>query len=450
MISDFPQSLPHSEEAERAVLGAVLLKPEVLADLGLEPEHFYPEKHQVIFEAMQHLSKSEYGGTVDTLTVNSYLEAEGKLDIVGGLAYLAQLDLDLPDVDRVGVYAEIVLDRHRKRQAIMLGSELIRAALDQPGNGNGHFPAAVERISASLAGLSRKPKGSTLASAQEATDAAWEWLDAGELAVPGVTTGLPAVDALIGAMQPGHLWLIGAEASVGKTVLGAQCAWREARRGGGVVIFALEGTARELTLRQAAAETSIPYSRLDRRQDLKQPDFSVLARWLQWASTLPLWIEETPELGVDQVAARVRELQDRTPISLVMIDYLGLMRRPGGRDSYRGLEMVAQGLQAIAKDLKATTLVMHQLNKLHGRKPTLADLQEAGHKEAHGVILLDRPHLKDKPALRDLIGTLTVAKNRGGETGEIPIRLDGPFMRFREVESYHRIEPEPRERERYV
>ena len=445
--------LPHSEEAERAVLGAILMDNSVLNTIAsLRMADFYFDRHQVIFEACVTLAADHL--PADLRTIQAKLESAGTIDIAGGLAYLTSLDLDLPELSRVAVYANIVRDRAVLRQLIRAAGQLMRSCVDRPR------PAAevvdehqrrIEAVRQDLAGVAGDT-GPTLAR---------ELLEVGDFLAENYTStegavfsGIGPLDSLIGGFRPGTLWVFGARTSVGKTALALQIASAAALLGNqATAFFSLEMTGAELLERVISARSHVGYDKV-RSRALSDYERRECGRVIEDLKQAPLHIDDRSGLRVGEIAARSHRLHQQSgPLRLVVVDYLGLLRLDGPEDERHDLRLgeAAAGLARLAKDLHLVVIAVAQLSRRseqEKRKPIISDLadSDAIARHAFGVALLHRDRDPENPALLTNDGALVLAKHRGGASGEVKLLFDGSLQRFRAIDHYRQA-PEEEDRE---
>lgn len=426
--------MPRSEEAERAVLGAVLLDPRLLGEVRSRLHHadFWLPKHAWIYEGMLALAEG-----LDVQTLMAWLEDRG---LTSGpeavtVADLSGLDRELPDPSRIGLYVEIVYERALRRRTIEVAMDVEREAMSGQ--------SATEILTRALGRLTALSSSSTPGVGfRAAGEIIEEWLtDVSEQdgeREPGMMTGIPGVDRLIGGMERRHMWLIGARPGVGKTSLMLQAVAQEAlgAHPRHCAVFSLEMDERELLLRLMSQESGIRSSLL-RRGRMGKEDWAIvhaLRRHIRETGTIH--VDQQASINVGAIAARLRQLQQRVPVAAVFVDYLTLVASESVKDkSYERTQANARALAALAKEANVKMIVAAQLsrdNQKGNRKPRLADLREAGEEPAWGVMLLHRPETGDGDTL-STSGEVIVAKNRTGATGSVDVAFEGVTQRFREI-----------------
>ena len=434
-----PKSLPHSTESERAVLAGVLLEPETLPTIAgrLLPEDFYFEKHQVIYDAMIHLQRE--GVEIDLRTLQARLEQQKKLEQVGGLSYLAGLDVDLPDLGRIDSYVEIVKERSLRRRLIRACGEVTRACLDG-GLEAEEALAEAEKAVLSLGEEAISKGFSTLG--QVLGETLDELEERPGSALIGIPTGFIDFDRMTHGLNNGNLLIIAGRPGMGKTSLALNMAQHVAiQEKKAVGIFSLEMSAQELALRVLCSEADISFSRL-RSGHLSQRQSQGIVQTVRRIGDAPLHIDDSPNPSLLEVASKARRLRAEGDLQLVILDYLQLMQA-GGRYENRNLEIAAisRGLKQLAKELDIPVIALSQLSRQPERRggdhrPQLADLRESGsiEQDADLVAFVYREEMykPDDPSKKGL-AELIVAKHRNGETGTVDLAFFGETTTFRNL-----------------
>ena len=430
-------ALPHSEEAERAVLGGLLLEPLRLAEVRtrLEPRDWYVERHRLLYQAF--LDLADAGSTPDVLTLQAHLDQAGTLDAAGGLAYLSTLDLDLPDLSRLDEYAEIVKDRSVRRDLITGAQNTIReaAATARP----------VSELLADLRDSADKLLGRAARVRWEGAGAVLDRLlailEEGQSAtLRGLTTGYPDWDRLGPGFLRGGLYVIAGRPGMGKTSLALDLTRHvavELQRPVGV--FSLEMSADELGLKLGSAEANLATGRL-RAGRLSSQQWRDLFAAVRHLTAAPLYLDDTSGLVLRDLEARAWWLKAQHPdLALLVVDYLQLVTA-GVRVEQRRLEiaLITRRLKALAGELDLPVIVLSQLNRELTRRsdprPQLADLAESGaiEQDADQVAFVHRPEVytSEDESLRG-VAEVIIAKHRHGETGTVELTWLGATTSFR-------------------
>ena len=430
-------SLPYSEEAERAVLGALLLDPPRIAQVRarLEPRDLYLERHRRLYQAILHLSDS--GSTPDLLTLQAHFEQAGGLEEVGGLAYLATLDLDLPDLGRLDGYADVIKERSVRRDLIV---DVQRTLLEAASTARPvHELLADVRASADrLLGHAARGCWQT---AGEVVDRLLLTLEEGNgEAFCGLSSGFPGWDRLGPGLLPGGLYVVAGRPGMGKTSLALDLTRHVAvdlRRPVGV--FSLEMRCDELGLKLSSAEADLASGKL-RVGHLSGRQWKDLFAAARRMTAAPLFLDDSPGLGLRDLEARAWRLKVNHPgLALLVVDYLQLLNA-GIRVEHRRLEIayIARRLKELARELGVVVLALSQLNREPTRRsdarPQLADLAESDAIGQHAdqVAFVHRPEVyaPDDVSLRGLAEVI-VAKHRHGATGTVELVWAGATTSFR-------------------
>ncbi|MDA8017443.1 MAG: replicative DNA helicase [Thermoanaerobaculia bacterium] len=436
------KALPHSEESERAVLAAILLSPHVLpvVTARLEAEDFYLERHQLIFQCM--LVLQEEGTEIDLRTLQGKLELRNAFDTVGGMAYLAGLDLDLPDLGRIESYVEIVKERSIRRRLIQAAQKITFDSFES-GQEAQDVLAEAEKMVLGLGEEAIRRGFSVLGDVLEETVASLEERADGMI---GLETGFYDWDRITQGLVAGNLIIIAGRPGMGKTSFAINVTQHVAIRGKRpAAIFSLEMGEQELAQRIMASESDLPFGNL-RAGQLSEGQWTHLYETIRSIDHAPLYIDDTPNPTLVEIASKCRRLRAEHGIALLVVDYLQLMQA-GGKYESRQLEIAAisRGLKQLAKELDIPVVALSQLSRQTERRagdhrPQLADLRESGaiEQDADMVCFIYRDEIynKDDPDVKGL-AELIVAKHRNGQTGTIDLVFIGESTSFRNLDRVH-------------
>jgi len=432
-----PTSLPHSEESERAVLAAILLDPRLLPTVSgrLTDEDYFFEKHQVLYRAM--LDLQEAGTEIDLRTVQAKLEQQSELEKIGGIAYLSGLDLDLPDLGRIEHYAEIVKERSIRRRLIEASHRIVRDCLD----GGLEAQEALGRAEQAILGLGEEAIRRGFETLGDIfADTLEELEERHGSALLGVPTGFVDLDRMTHGLHKGNLIVVAGRPGMGKTSLALNIAQYVAlHEKGGVGVFSLEMSQQELALRILCSEAKIPFARL-RAGHLSKDEWRKIHEVERRTRESPLFIDDSPNPSLLEVASKARRLKAEKGLSLVILDYLQLMQA-GGKYENRNLEIgaISRGLKQLAKELELPVIALSQLSRQPERRgsdhrPQLADLRESGSIEQDADLVAfvyrDEVYHRDDPD-KEGLAELIVAKHRNGETGTVDLVFLGETTTFR-------------------
>ncbi len=436
--------LPYEPEAERAVLGAILLDPGALLQV-LEKLHggeFYLESHRIVYEACSRLHQR--GQAADLLTVTNHLREEGQLERVGGASYLSSLGDALPDVANVVHYAEIVHDKFVKRQLIATAQRILTTCtLDQ-----GAARDAVEVAQRDVYRIAEETLAGGLVHIRGLAERELQNLEESRTThstLTGTDTGIVRLNELTSGLQRKDLVILAARPAMGKTSLALNICTHAALRGGKkVAVFSLEMAAEQLVRRLMASEARVDQRRLATGY-LAKSDWPKLTMAAQTLQDVNMWIDDSASLTVLELSAKARRLKQEQGLDLVMVDYLQLMTG-GARFNSRHEEVsaISRGLKAVAKELDVPMLVLSQLSRQPERRggdhrPQLADLRESGsiEQDADVVMFIVRPAMYDPDVEDPRRAELIIAKQRNGPTGQIELIFQHEYTRFENADFGH-------------
>lgn len=426
---------PQSLDAERSVLGSILLASEAIDDVEpiLQPDHFYSDAHRTTFEILTAMRQA--GDKIDAVTVAEKLQAAGKFEDVGGVEFLEELLRTVPHAAHADYYAKTVRDKWCLRQIIYGCSQALRDAYDDSGKEAADILAVAER---ELSQVNEQiTNASSSSSLQDLLFDVFDEYRTGK--EPGIKTGFQDLDRLIHGLRPKELTVIAARPSVGKTSFVCNVAVNVAKTGAAVLFFSLEQGDRELGERMLSAESGLSLHAMrggEAIRDGKKQDALMLAS--QRLGGLPISVTDASGLTVSKIAAITRIHKRRHDIKLVVVDYLQLIE-PDNRREPREQQVSAMSrqLKGLAKDTNIAVVMLAQLNREieartgKSRKPRLSDLRESGsiEQDADTVLFLYRPSMHDEEA--DLSEAwLYLAKQRNGPTGDVRLAWFAEIMKF--------------------
>lgn len=433
-----PKNVPHSEESERAVLAGVLLDPALIPSVSarLTAEDFYAERHRVVYQAMLELQAAGTG--VDLRTLQAQLESQKHLEGVGGLAYLAGLDIDLPDLGRFDSYVEIVKERSVRRRLIQACGSITRDCLDGGLNAQealGRAEQAVlglgeEAIQRGFVRLGRVVQDTMADLEERPTDG-----------LIGVPTGFDDLDDKTRGLCAANLIIIAGRPGMGKTSLALNMAQYAAlEKGLTVGIFSLEMSQQELALRILSSKADVSGTAL-RSGHLSQKQWNRVIRTAKEVGTAPLYIDDSANPTLLEVSSKARRLRAEGALDLLILDYLQLMQA-GGKHENRNLEIAAitRGLKGLSKELNIPVVALSQLSRQperrgSDRRPQLADLRESGaiEQDADLVMFVYRDEVYHQDTEDQGVAELIIAKHRNGETGTIKLVFLGDITSFKNM-----------------
>ncbi|MHC8441830.1 MAG: replicative DNA helicase [Candidatus Eutrophobiaceae bacterium] len=434
--------LPHSPEAERALLGGLLIKADALIDLGeaiLETD-FYKESHQLIFRAIQALSNE--GAAVDVVTVAEWLENRQLLDKVGQVAYLAHLAEETPVVANINAYAEIIRKRAILRTLLKRLNEIGERVFNPKGQEYREILDFAEQSIFEIAERSQRAKQQCQkidAVLSVAANRIQELYDK-KNSITGLETGFGDLDHRTAGLQQSDLIIIAGRPSMGKTAFAVNIAeYVAVKSQKGVAIFSMEMPAEQLAIRMLASLGHVNQQSL-RTGQLSDPDWSRIASAISLLNNTSLFIDDTPSLSPAELRGRCRRLVRQHPLDLVIVDYLQLMHVPSIRNDNRVAEIshISRSLKAMAKELNVPVIALSQLSRAPesrpNRRPVMSDLRESGaiEQDADLILFLYRDEVGNADSKKKGEAELIIGKQRNGPIGTIKLAFDGKYVRFGE------------------
>jgi len=434
--------LPSNIEAERCILGAVLLDNHVLntAVERLRSEDFFLSQHRHIFERMIQLAEKRHA--IDTVTLMEDLSSHGVLEASGGVAYISQLADGLPRVTNVEHYARIVKEKAVLRSLIHSAAAIQEQALAAGDEAdtildraeNAIFQLAEDRVRTGLIGI------------KEVVRDGFERLEkifSEGRRITGLATGYAGLDNETAGLQPSELIILAARPSMGKTALALNIASNIALRHKlPVAIFSLEMSKESLLLRMLASEARVDAHKF-RTGHMNRDDWGKITGTLATLGEAPIWIDDSASSTVLEMGAKARRLVRDGGLSVMIVDYLQLVVPAGsGRGTNRQEEVagMSRALKGLAKELKIPVIVLSQLTRAperEDRKPQLSDLRESGaiEQDADVVMFINRPNFykTDLPEEDRAKAELIIAKQRNGPTGTLNFVFLGRHTRFEEA-----------------
>ena len=441
------RALPHSSEAEQAVLGAMLIDANCVKDVMelLRPEDFYLRQNRDIFETIHHMFL--YSRPIDGVTVAEEMEKTG-LAADNTRSYLAQMMDVTPTSANVLEYARIVQDKALMRQVASTAADITAMVQEGVGSAQDMLESAEQKVYAIRRGRSNQGMIPVSAVLQDVMAHLAELTASGGKTVPGVPTGLSALDEKINGMGRSDLLLLAARPGMGKTSMALNVALNAAKSTGKTVaIFSLEMSKEQLVTRLVASEGLIENQRLV-TGNLREADWQKIAEAASTLSRLDIRIDDNPLLTVADMNAKCRRLED---LGLVVIDYLQLMTSAGGR-GYQGenrqqaVSDISRMLKIMAKELQVPVVCLSQLSRANekrdDKRPMLSDLRESGaiEQDADLVLFLYRDDYYNADSEKHNIAECIVAKNRHGETGKVELRWLPEYTSFGTLENRYQEE----------
>lgn len=444
---------PQNIEAEQAVLGAIFLNTDALADAMeyVEPDDFYRRAHQILFQAMVDLNND--GEAIDILTVQNYLTTNNQLDDVGGVAYIAELATSVPTAANAGYYAKIVEEKSMLRRLISTATNIIT----QANNGDDDVPSLLDSAERQIMDVSERRNRSGF---REIKDVLNETLsDIDRLSqqsedITGLPTGYREFDKMTAGLQPDNLIILAARPAVGKTAFALNIAQNVATSTDtSVAIFSLEMSAESLVNRMLCAEGSINANHL-RTGQLDEGEWQNLIVAMGALSNTSIFIDDTPGIKMAEIRAKCRRLaKEKGNLGLVVIDYLQLIEGSNKESRQQEVSEISRQLKKLAKELSVPILALSQLSRgveqRQDKRPVLSDIRESGSIEQDADIVAflyrddyyERGESKseedgdDQDSLNQDVGEveLIIEKNRAGARGTVKLLFIKSYNKFSNI-----------------
>ena len=433
---------PQSLDSEEAVIGAILNNPSSMLKITeiLTPENFYKPANKLIYEAMRALMSKN--APIDVLTVCEYLKANDKIELAGGRQYVNEIAINNTTSANIKYYADIIKDCAVKRSLISAGTEIISLAHE-------NYPTDVCLNTAEklVFDISQQKSMSELSSVKDLVVQSFQQIEyryehKDELL--GVATGFYDLDAVTLGLRKSDMIIIAARPSMGKTALALNIAQHVATKAKKpVAVFSMEMPKSQLMLRMLASEAEVEAKKIV-SGNLQSQDWDRLSQAMEYFQDAPMWIDDTPGMSVMDVRAKCRRLMMEVPdLSLIVIDYLGLMKGDSKYQKDRNQEVseISRSLKALARELNVPIIVISQLNRGNEQRsekvPMLSDLRDSGaiEQDADLVMFIHRPEYYDNkenpnPELKGK-ADIIIAKHRNGEVGTIKLLFQSNITKFK-------------------
>jgi len=435
--AEFERTPPQDVIAEQSVLGGMLLSKDAISDVVeiLRERDFYRPAHELIYDAIVDLYGR--GEPADPVTVSAELTKRGDLVRAGGAPYLHTLISSVPTAANAGYYAKIIRERAIMRRLVEAGTKIVQLGYTDEGE----VDDAVDQAQAEVFAVTERRESDDYVQLSQLMPEAYDEIEkiAAGITGQGVKTGFKDLDALTNGFHPGNMIVLAARPAVGKSTLGLDIArYASIHKRETSVIFSLEMSRSEITMRMLSAEARVPLNNI-RSGRLSEEEWARMARRMGEISDAPMFIDDSPNLSLMEIRAKSRRLKQRHDLKLIVIDYLQLMTS-GKRVENRQQEVseFSRQLKLLAKELNVPVVAISQLNRSpeqrSDKKPMLSDLRESGsiEQDADLVILLHREDLYDSQN-RSGEADLIVAKHRNGPTRTITVSAQLHLARFTDM-----------------
>jgi replicative DNA helicase len=452
--------LPQSPDAERAVLGSVLINNNAFYRVVgiIDTEDFFKDGHRLIFGTMRALA--EESRPIDILTVKEELAKQGRLEQVGGYAFVSSLVDGIPDIANVERYARIVKEKSTLRRLIVMGNSVMRAALDTPGEPSEVLSIAEKSIYEIAEGSTEKGFVA-LDRITRANMTAIEGMQGAGRLVTGIPTGYDRFNEMTSGFQAQDLIIIAARPSMGKTSFMMNIAEAiaipdkagnprsPAQRLYSCGVFSLEMSKEQIGLRILSSESGVS-NHLIRAGMLSERNWRDLAEASARLAKARIYVDDTAGMDIMEMRAKARRLKMEAGLDMIMVDYLQLMSMKGKTESRnQEISQISRGLKMIAKETNVPLISLSQLSRrpeqrMGDHRPQLADLRESGsiEQDADVVAFIYRDEVYNKETEEKGIAEIIIAKQRNGPIGDFKLVFRNDITKFFNYEPQPEYLPE--------
>ena len=438
------KTLPHSTEAERAVLGAILLDNDILDQAAemLKSDDFYVEGHRTVFTTMLALATSSKA--IDSLTLREELQRSDSLEAVGGVVYIASLLDGVPRVSNVEHYANIIREKSLLRRLVHSANEILVRSFSDEEN-PGHLLEAAEKAIFEIGQEKIRGGFVELPEILAATYKHIAALHERKELVTGLPTGFTELDQLLSGLQPSDLIIIAARPGLGKTSLALNIAQHLAVRENKVTgVFSLEMSAHQLGMRLLCSEARVDGHKM-RSGYLSKEDWKALAKATSRLSQVQMFIDDTPGITILEMRSKARRLKAQHGLDLLIVDYLQLMSgvttgRSRAENRQQEISTISRSLKGLAKELDLPLIAISQLSRAPEQRrgdhrPQLSDLRESGsiEQDADVVLFIYRKDIykrEEELDEEDSYAQIIIGKQRNGPTGTVKLAFVDQWTRF--------------------
>jgi replicative DNA helicase len=437
--------IPQNLEAEKSVLGAILIDESVISDIVtvVKPRDFYESKHQAIFDAM--LKLFEKSSPIDLLTLTDQLKKNKDLTKIGGSAYLAELTNYVPTASHAEAYAKMVAQAATRRRLIKASSSITDLAYEEGTTVDELLGKAEKEIFS----VSDSNSVGDLVSLEDILTESFDRIEAlhkNQGALRGVSTGYRDLDNMTAGFQRSDLLILAARPAMGKTTFVTNLAYNVATIAKQpVLFFSLEMSKEQLVDRMLADASGVDSWKI-RTGNLNDEDFSKLSEAMGEMAEAPIMIDDTPGLSILEMRTKARRAAHNRELGLIIVDYLQLMQastRSNDGNRVQEVSEISRGLKLIARELNVPVIALSQLSRTvenrNPKIPQLADLRESGsiEQDADIVMFIYREAYYEPETERQNITDLIIAKHRNGPVGKVELYFHPERLRFMSLDKDH-------------
>ena len=437
------KSSPQSIEAEKSVLGSMMIDKNVIAQAVeiLSAEDFYRDAHKYIFKSIVEMYQRDE--PIDEITLLEHLKSTDRLEKSGGISYITEIGSSVLTTANVKSYIKIVEDKATLRKLIDSSTKIIESCYNNQDDVEKVIDVAEQKIF----DLAEKKSSSDFEPLSDILERGFEQIETlfnnkGE--VTGVGSGFKDLDDLTSGFQKGDMILIAARPSMGKTTFALNIATHAAlREGKSVVIFSLEMSKEQLAYKLLCSEANVDMLKL-RTGNLEDKDWENIARASGPLSSAKIYIDDTAGVSIMEMRSKCRRLKIEYGIDLILIDYLQLMSGSGEESRQQEVSEISRNIKAIAKEMQCPVIALSQLSRAPEQRadhrPMLSDLRESGsiEQDADLVMFLYRDEYYNKETEEKNVAECIIAKQRNGPVGNVKLAWIGQFSKFGNLEHNYR------------
>lgn len=434
------KSLPFSLQAEKAVLGALLLNDEQMPTVAeyLLPSDFYQPAHQILFQLLLDLAQQRK--RIDLVVLQDELEKKNELEVVGGILYLVSLQEEIHSAGLLMQHAQIIKEKAVLRELINSATEIITNCYDQNEQ---EIEAVLDAAEQTIFQISKKRSSQSFVQLNIWLKKTFQHISdikAHSKGITGVPTGFKKFDEMTSGLQKGDLIVLAARPSMGKTALALNIASLAANENAIVGFFSLEMSAEQLTLRLLSTESGISHQKI-RNATISSDEWMSLTNVAAHLANLKLFIDDTPMVSVMDVRAKARKLKTEQGLDFLVIDYLQLLHSTRRHENrHQEVSEISRSLKALAKELNIPILALSQLSRAvdsrMDKRPMLSDLRESGaiEQDADVIMFLYRDIVYNQDAENPALSELIIGKQRNGPTGTVYLNFLRELTRFEDAD----------------
>lgn len=432
---------PQNLEAEMALLGSIMIRPEALHDITdiISSDSFYSDKHHIIFDSMMELFNKHQ--PIDLLSVSSKLSEKGWLDQIGGNTYLAELVNTVPSSSNIVYYAQIVQRKHLMRRLIEASDHISQIGYDE----NLDLEESLDQAEKKLYEVTNFNTSHKFVPIKEELAEAWERLDklhSSDQGMRGIPTGFAELDSKLSGFQKSDLIILAARPSMGKTSFALDIARQTAvNHNTPVGIFSLEMSSQQLVDRMMAAQANVDAWKLRTGKLSRQDDFDALRESLDKLDKAPIFIDDQPGNNILKMRSIARRMKSEHGLGLIVVDYLQLMvpTQTKNDNVVQQVTEISRSLKNLARELDVPVLALSQLSRAveqRGGRPRLSDLRDSGsiEQDADVVMFIHREDKYKDESERTNIAEILIEKHRNGETGKIDLYFNDKKATFQSMD----------------